>query len=87
MHIVVPTWMTATIQQQVVATHEEAAALGFRGSPTIPLDGVDPWADPDAPIGFACRIYPHRDGSDGAPTVDELRDALASAGRPERQRR
>ena len=58
---------------QRVETPEEAERVGFGGSPTILVDGVDPFADPAGPAGFACRVY----GDDAAPTVDQLRVALA----------
>ena len=40
----------AHVTLQYVGTDEEAQRVGFRGSPTILLDGVDPWADQDAPV-------------------------------------
>lgn len=60
-----------------VETPERAKALGFRGSPTVLLDGHDPFATPDQPVSLACRIYQTPDGPAGAPTVDQLRAALA----------
>ncbi len=61
------------IRRQRVETPEEAERLDFGGSPTILVDGIDPFADPDGPAGYACRMY---DG-DAAPTVMQLRAALA----------
>ena len=60
-----------------VTTAEQAAAVGFRGSPTILLDGVDPFAGPDDPTGLACRVYRTAEGSEPAPTVEQLRTVLA----------
>jgi hypothetical protein len=62
-----------------VTTPEEADRLGFRGSPTILVNGHDSFAGPDAPVGLSCRLYPRADGTDHAPTVEQLRSALASA--------
>ena len=31
--------------------------MGFHGSPYVLLDGHDPFAASDPPIGRACRIY------------------------------
>ena len=59
-----------------VATAEDAERLGFRGSPTVLVDGQDPFADADAPVGLACRVYRTPDGLRGAPTVDQLVAAL-----------
>jgi hypothetical protein len=55
-----------------VFSAEEAEQLSFRGSPTILIDGRDPFADPDAPVGLSCRMYGTNTGLDGAPTVEQL---------------
>lgn len=60
-----------------VTTPERAAALGFRGSPTILIDGRDPFAAAGAEVGLSCRMYATPDGLRGAPTSDQLRRALA----------
>ena len=61
---------------QQVTTPEQAAEVGFRGSPTILVDGVDPFARPDDPTGLACRIYRTADGPQPAPTVEQLRAVM-----------
>lgn len=68
--------MGAAISRQVVSTSDEASELGFLGSPTILIDGNDPFAEVGAGPGLACRIYRTPDGPAGAPRVAELRDAL-----------
>lgn len=65
-----------TARRVVVDSEEQGAALGFRGSPTILIDGADPFARGDEPFGFACRVYDTPDGLAGAPTVEQLRDAI-----------
>jgi hypothetical protein len=41
-----------------VESEEEAARLGFSGSPTIRVDGVDPVPPPPGePTGLTCRVY------------------------------
>jgi hypothetical protein len=62
---------------QLVATPEEAELLGFRGSPTIQVDGVDRFSPDGAPIGFACRVYPTPEGPAGSPTVEQLRTVMS----------
>lgn len=59
-----------------VETAEDAERLGFRGSPTVLVDGVDPFADEAAPVGLSCRVFPTPDGLRGAPTVEQLVAAL-----------
>jgi hypothetical protein len=61
----------------VIGSAGEAAERGFTGSPTILLDGTDPFADPALLPGLACRVYP---GPSGLPSPSELRDALGRAG-------
>ena len=65
------------VSYQTVETAEEAERLGFRGSPTILVDGRDPWAEGGAARGMSCRIYRTERGPDGAPSVAQLAEALA----------
>lgn len=61
---------------EMVTTLEQAEALGFRGSPTILVDGTDPFAEPDAPAGLTCRIYRTAMGVQPAPTVEQIQAVL-----------
>ena len=60
------------VQHRLVATPEEAEAAGFRGSPTVLIDGQDPFSQPDAPAGLSCRVFRTEAGLTGAPTVEQL---------------
>ncbi len=60
----------------LVESPEQAEAIGFRGSPSILVNGADLFPDPAAPVGLACRIYATPDGLAGSPTSDQLRSAL-----------
>ncbi len=64
------------ITYQKIENPEQAAKARFRGSPTILVDGRDPFADEDAPIGLSCRIYQTDGGPDGAPSLTQLVVAL-----------
>ena len=66
-----------TVAYRQVDTPEEAERVGFRGSPTILVDGVDVFATGDEPTGLACRVYATEDGPQGSPTVEQLRSVLA----------
>ncbi len=68
-----------TVRHQVVDTPEQADRVGFLGSPSIQVDGVDVFAAPGSQVGLMCRLYPTPDGYQGAPTLDQLRTVLADA--------
>jgi hypothetical protein len=70
---------TPVVTRQRVTTPEEAEAAGFRGSPTILVDGRDPFAGPDDAVGLACRLYRTPAGVDHAPSVKQLLSVLANA--------
>ncbi|MFJ5924531.1 pentapeptide repeat-containing protein [Kitasatospora sp. NPDC092948] len=66
-----------------VADEAEAARLGMYGSPTVLIDGVDPFAPPGAEPSLSCRLYWHPDGTmSGLPDADALRRALAGKAAP-----
>ena len=64
------------VERHLVATHEEAVSAGFRGSPTVLVNGWDPFADPDAPVGLSCRMYRTENGLAGSPTIEQLLTVL-----------
>ena len=66
-----------SVTRHTVDTPEEAERTRFRGSPSILIDGVDPFADADDPVGLACRVYQTPAGPAGSPTLEQLRAALA----------
>ena len=68
-----------TVTRHLVDTPEEAERVGFLGSPSILVDGVDVFAEPGAGVGLSCRVYRTPDGLAGAPTIEQLRAALADA--------
>lgn len=69
----------ATVSRTVIVSEAQALQRGFVGSPTILLDGSDPFALPDAPAVLACRLYPTSDGVRGVPPLRDLRRALERA--------
>lgn len=70
----------ATVHRQVVDTIEDAERLGFPGSPTVLVDGRDPFAEPGTVAALSCRVYRTDAGAAGAPTVAQLCAALSDAG-------
>ena len=65
-----------TLARRQVRTIEEAERVGFHGSPSILVNGIDAFADADAGIGLACRVYATPDGPAGAPTLEQLRAVI-----------
>jgi hypothetical protein len=52
----------------------------MRGSPTMLVDGTDPFAEPGQPASVSCRLYRNSDGHiAGAPSVSQLRQAIENA--------
>ncbi|WP_019874559.1 organomercurial lyase [Sporichthya polymorpha] len=69
---------TPAIDVVVVEDEAEAWAWGMCGSPTLLVDGIDPFAGDGAQPSLSCRLYPGADGRMwGAPSVEELRAVIA----------
>ena len=68
---------SVAIVHEVIETHDQAEQIGFRGSPSVVIDGRDAFPDQAEPIGLSCRIYRTADGPQGAPSVDQLTELLA----------
>ncbi|WP_411126881.1 DsbA family protein [Streptomyces sp. x-19] len=61
---------------RVVGDQAAAERAGFTGSPTILIDGRDPFARPGAAPSLACRLYRTPGGLAGAPDLDRIRRVL-----------
>lgn len=66
--------------RQLVETPEDAVRLGFHGSPTVLVDGIDPFADERTHVGLACRMFRTPARIAGSPTVEQLREAISGPG-------
>lgn len=66
----------ATVQFERIDSIEEAKQMGFRGSPTILVDGHEAFADVAMPVGYACRLYATEAGREGAPSTEQLAELL-----------
>ncbi len=65
------------VEQLVVADQDEAATLGMTGSPTLLVDGVDPFPQPGLVPALSCRLYVDEIGAvAGAPSMAQLRAVL-----------
>jgi hypothetical protein len=70
--------MEATLDYELIDTQERAEERGFPGSPTVLIDGVDPFADGTLRPGLACRVYPTEKEWAGSPTLEQLREAIGA---------
>jgi hypothetical protein len=65
------------VATRVIDTLEEADQWGMHGSPTVLVDGRDPFAAPGTPASVSCRLYQDEAGrAQGAPSLARLRQAL-----------
>lgn len=69
----------AEVRVSVIRSSDEARRRGFSGSPTFLIDGVDPFALPDAPPALSCRLYATPSGLRGLPDLEALREAVLKA--------
>ena len=70
----------APIEMVQVRDNADAVAQKFLGSPTIRLNGVDPFAEAGQNnFAMQCRVYRTSAGLKGWPTKEMLRDAVKGA--------
>ena len=63
--------------RRVVTGQADAERLGLTGSPTLLVDGADPFARPGQPPSVSCRLYLDEHGQHSpAPSPGQLRAAL-----------
>jgi hypothetical protein len=60
-----------TVTTRAVEDEDDAVAVGMHGSPTVLIDGADPFASPGTAASYSCRV-------DGGPTVEQLRRVVAA---------
>jgi len=64
------------VEHVLVSTPEEAQSWSFHGSPSVLVDGEDPFLESGAEVGLACRLFRTPAGLAGAPTVAQLVEVL-----------
>ncbi|WP_234552732.1 alkylmercury lyase [Rhodococcus qingshengii] len=65
------------LRHVIIEDPRSAELAGMTGSPTLLVDGLDPFAEPDQPPSVSCRLYREVTGAvGGAPTVTALRNAF-----------
>lgn len=68
-----------TVRTTVIRTLHDARLRRFLGSPTILINGVDPFAEPGRAPALACRVYRTESGLRGSPSLHALRHAITAA--------
>ncbi|QDZ15923.1 MULTISPECIES: DF family (seleno)protein [Humibacter] len=66
----------SVVENRLLRTSEDAAAVPFSGSPTILVDGEDLFPTSRRTSDLACRIYATPDGLAGVPTVEQIVEAI-----------
>ena len=64
------------VERHLVET-AQAEELAFVGSPTIRIDGTDPFASGSEQTGPSCRLYTTPAGLSGSPTTAQLLEVLS----------
>jgi hypothetical protein len=72
------------VERRLVDSEEVASERGMAGSPTLLVDGRDPFTEPGRSPSVSCRLYRDESGHlTGAPSVAQLRRALDPTAVPE----
>jgi hypothetical protein len=61
-----------SITRHMIANEDQAARHGMHGSPTLLVDGTDPFAARSQSTGLSCRLYHTENGIEGAPSLPAL---------------
>jgi hypothetical protein len=68
-----------TVTRREISDERAAARAGMHGSPTLLINGTDPFAAPGQAASLSCRLYRDDVGMTGpAPSVEALRQAIAA---------
>ncbi len=70
--------LDAEVRYLRVESQQQAEELGFLGSPSILIDGRDPFRSDSQPAGWSCRLYETEAGLEGAPSKAQLRRVLGA---------
>ena len=69
-----------SVSYEVISDDADAVSWGMHGSPTLLIDGADPFLEPGQPPTLSCRLYRDDSGQTaGAPSVAQIRLAFERA--------
>ncbi|MBT2500280.1 thioredoxin family protein [Agromyces sp. ISL-38] len=66
----------ASVSARLISSPDEARRCGFAGSPTVLVDGIDPFPSSGPAEELACRVYRGADGLSPHPSPRDLVAAL-----------
>lgn len=68
------------VTTRAIDSDAEAAQFGMTGSPTLLINGADPFATPGRRAsGLSCRLYRDADGRNiPVPSVEQLREVITA---------
>ena len=69
------------VTERVIDDPGVAVDAGMHGSPTVLIDGHDPFTAAGVEASVSCRLLPTVSGFDNAPSVEDLVAALSHPGR------
>lgn len=69
---------TIDVEFHTLVTDDDAAQWQFNGSPTLLIDGHDPFPVSTQTQGPSCRIYRNADGLESAPSISDISAAIAA---------
>lgn len=64
------------VDREKIDSRQQAEELRFVGSPTILIDGQDPFYGNEARPGLTCRVYRTPEGLQGAPSLSQLSEVF-----------
>lgn len=68
--------LVAEVREREVLTPEAAAQVGMSGSPTILINGHDPFGPQGNATSVSCRLYAVDGAVEGSPSVGQILAAL-----------
>jgi hypothetical protein len=70
--------LSAQVTWQVITDEDQARRYGMTGSPTLLIDGTDPFDQSGQQPSLSCRLYRDDDGTLGpAPSTAQLRTGVS----------
>jgi hypothetical protein len=76
--MVLPERRDVTVSRRVIYDLDEAVRRGMHGSPTLLVDGIDPFVEPGQEASVSCRLYRDSGQAEGAPSIRQLGQVISN---------